>query len=167
MGHCRPPHRSARSSGALRSPDEPGSIRVSPPARPVQQPEAGAQEAISFPEGSMLIKAAWREVEPEEEARFLTADAWIYDLKGSRPTHVRRRRVGLVGFHIMQKTLPRPSGSGRRLSMSTTFPVLTLLPRSGCSDAQANRQTRPGVPNQVTRLTPIPRQIPRRHGLRP
>lgn len=115
------------------------------------------QEAVSFPSGSILIKAAWREVSPIESTRFLTTDAWIYDLKEGIPTRFRRRRMGLVGFHIMHKT---PSASQWIWS---TFEHLNNV--SGSSPAFrsaskrnliANAQTLPGIPNRVTRVTPIP-----------
>lgn len=120
-----------------------------------------AQEAISFPNGSMLIKASWRELERGEEARFLTVNAWLYDLKNGKPTRWRLRKMGLIGLHIVQKTPSAPQWiwstfeqidnvGGRHPSFRTR----------DASPARANRQTKPGVPNQVTRVLPISGEQP-------
>src|SRR5579871_673996 len=121
-----------------------------------------AQEAVSFPNGSMLIKAAWRELDPAEEKRFFTTDAWIYEEKqGRRPAYWRRKRVGLVGLHIMQKTPGAPQWIWSTFeqvdNVSGPHPSFT---NPSCRDCPPDKQTPAGVPNQVTRVAPIPHTDP-------
>jgi cytochrome c len=120
-----------------------------------------AAAAIRVPDGAMLIKAAWREVGAEDEARFYTATAYVSDNPDRRRAKFQKRKVGLVGFHIMHKT---PSAS--QWIWSTYEQVDNVRgenpsfynPR--CVDCPTNRQTQPGFPNQVTRLIPIPSRDP-------
>lgn len=115
-----------------------------------------AQEAVSFPDGSILIKAAWRELDRGEEARFLTTDAWLYDLKNGQPTHWRRRKMGLVGLHIVQKTPSAPQWIWSTFEQVDNVGGLHPSFRTRAVPVQqANCQTRPGMPNQVTRVLPI------------
>ncbi|MEP6755441.1 MAG: hypothetical protein ABJA67_08070, partial [Chthonomonadales bacterium] len=65
-------------------------------------------EAVTAPFGSVLVKAAWREIEPKESGRFYTCHAWICDDVGGKRTNWRRRLMGLIGFHITKKTLSAP-----------------------------------------------------------
>ncbi|HLK55775.1 MAG TPA: c-type cytochrome [Chthonomonadaceae bacterium] len=118
-----------------------------------------ALDFVSFPYGSMLIKASWRELEPKEEARFLTADAWVADPKEGKPTRWTRKKMGLVGLHIVQKTPSAPEW------VWTTFEQVDNLAGphpsfhpSAASKGPVNLQTRHGVPNQVTRVTLTPKE---------
>jgi cytochrome c len=121
-------------------------------------------DSVSLPDGAMLIKASWREVEPADEARFFTTEACVCDLVQQQPANCRTRRMGLVGLHIMQKTPAAP-----QWIWSTFEQVDNVTGTAGadpsfhnpyCRDCPPNRQTTPGTPNQVTRVIPIPSADP-------
>ncbi len=116
---------------------------------------------ISVPVGSILIKAAWREMEPGEESRFYTTTADLLDPDGPTGSAPRRRQVGLVGLHAMQKTASAPQW------IWTTYEQVDNVEGPApsfrnlrCSNCLTNQQGPAGFPNQVTRLTPIPARDP-------
>jgi cytochrome c len=123
-------------------------------------------KTIAFPSGAMLVKAAWREVTPEEERSYHTVTACVCDRDGHRqPINCQSKRMGLVGLHITQKTPSSPQW------IWSTFEQVDNVPGPGtgthpalydpkCPTCPKNRQTRPGTPNQITRLTPIPASEP-------
>jgi cytochrome c len=117
-------------------------------------------EAVSFPEGAIIAKAAWRELARGEETRYLTRDAELCDERGR---DCRRSTVGLVGFHLMVKTKSAPQW------VWATFEQVDNVAgdhpsffETACRDCDnvINRQTPAGVPNQVVRMTPIPAADP-------
>ena len=65
-------------------------------------------ESISFPDGAMMVKASWRELEPGEEAHYLTRECVVFDTKNGKPGRKRKRTMGLVGLHLVQKTPSAP-----------------------------------------------------------
>jgi cytochrome c len=124
---------------------------------------------IDAPDGSILIKAAWREITPEEFTRFHNVPAYVQDLTTDE---YQLRQVGLVGFHIMYKTPSAPQwiwstyeqvdnvpGLDHSASTNSTNTVFSFY-GDRCVNCLTNQQTIPGVPNQVTRRTPIPNQDP-------
>jgi len=118
-------------------------------------------DSVSFPNGSMLIKAAWRELEPGEASRFLTTEAWIYDLQAGKPVHWRRKTMGLVGFHIVRKTPSAPQWVWSTFEQIDNLAGAHPSFRTGSGAKEAvNRQTHPGVPNLVQRTLPIPARQP-------
>ena len=57
---------------------------------------------FEFPHGSITVKAAWRELLPEDDASiFYTTKAKVLDYKTGAAVD---RTLGLVGLHIVQKT---------------------------------------------------------------
>lgn len=121
---------------------------------------------IDAPDGSILIKAAWREINPEESSRFHTMPAYVQDLTTGK---YQLQQVGLVGFHIMYKTPSTPQWIWSTYEQVDNVPGLdhstatnTVFSFYGdrCVNCLTNQQTIPGVPNQVTRRTPIPHQDP-------
>ncbi len=117
------------------------------------------KESIDFPDGSMLIKAAWRELEPKEETRFVTADAWVGDLKDNKISHWRRKTMGLVGFHIVQKTPSAPEWVWTTFEhMDNVTGPTPSFHNPACKDCLPNKQTKPGTPNQVTRVALAPEE---------
>ncbi len=115
--------------------------------------------SIAAPDGAMLVKAAWRELESTDEPRYLTARARICE--GGAGCSIRT--VGLVGFHVMQKTKSSPQW------VWSTFEHADNVGGDrpsffdpACHDCASvvNRQTPPGVPNQVVRMIPIPSADP-------
>jgi cytochrome c len=111
--------------------------------------------SIAAPDGAMLVKAAWREVGSAEEARYLTARARICEAGAG----CSLRTVGLVGFHVMQKTKSAPewiwSTFEHADNVEGDAPSFFDPACPDCADV-VNRQTPPGVPNQVVRVIPIP-----------
>jgi cytochrome c len=124
------------------------------------------EKSIEMPDGSVLIKAAWREVTPDEEKRFHTVTACVCDKdKTGKMLNCRRQRMGLVGFHITQKTPFAPQW------VWSTFEQVNNVPGSAatgaysfnnpsCVDCPANQQTPRGTPNQMVRSIPIPNREP-------
>lgn len=120
-----------------------------------------AVEEINAPEGSILIKAAWRELEPGDASRFYTATADIIDPEAPAGAAPQRRQVGLVGLHAMQKTASAPQWIWTTYEqVDNVDGVAPSFRDPHCSDCLPNRQGPPGFPNQVTRLTPIPSRDP-------
>jgi cytochrome c len=121
---------------------------------------------IEFPDGSMLIKAAWREVSPEEEPFYHTVTACVCEKdQNGQPVKCEKKRMGLVGFHIAQKTYSAPQW------IWSTFEQINNVPgpqASGhpafynpvCRSCKPNHQTRPGTPNQIVRSAAIPARNP-------
>lgn len=113
-------------------------------------------DVVSFPNGSMLVKASWRELEPGEGSRFLTTDALLYDVVNGKAVRRRRRKMGLIGLHIVQKTPSAPQWLWSTFeqvdNIAGPHPSFKSHPASG---GRANAQTRPGTPNMVTRALPI------------
>lgn len=57
---------------------------------------------------SIMLKAAWRNLTPlsaAQRGRYYTVNAWVYD---SRTKQCTQQPMGLVGFHIAQKTSTFP-----------------------------------------------------------
>lgn len=117
-------------------------------------------QAIDFPDGGILVKAAWREVTPTEEGQYHTTTACVCEDKNGQPSNCRTKRMGLVGFHITQKTPNAPQW------IWSTFEQVNNVPGPGagahpafynpqCPNCPVNRQTAVGTPNQMTRVTPI------------
>ena len=123
-------------------------------------------KTVAFPSGAVLVKAAWRDITPEEAPSYYTVTACVCDrdIKG-QAANCQAKRMGLVGLHITQKTPSSPQW------IWSTFEQVDNVPGPGagahpafydpkCPTCPKNRQTRPGTPNQITRLTPIPAAEP-------
>lgn len=115
---------------------------------------------VEAPPGSILVKAAWRVLGPDE-GDFYSTEATVPGHSSSGSSEKRRVKVGLVGFHIMHKTPSAPQW------IWSTFEHVRNVdgPRASfhnarCVDGTVNVQTPDGVPNQVTREIPIPSADP-------
>ncbi len=118
--------------------------------------------SVAFPDGGMLIKAAWREVDPNEESSFHTVTACVCDKqKNGTLANCRKQRMGLVGFHITQKTPSSPQW------IWSTFEQVNNVPgdaakgsfsfsNPSCKSCPPNQQTQRGTPNQIVRTIPVP-----------
>ncbi|MBL4674240.1 MAG: c-type cytochrome [Arenicella sp.] len=124
--------------------------------------------AVNFPNGSMIIKAAWRELTTKtskhDRQRFMTRQACICPEKLSsedKPTACHRAEVALVGFHIMEKQIAAPQWLWFTFEHNANVLPTHGLPASFSNATcegeycEANTQTPSGTPNQVTRLLPI------------
>lgn len=107
---------------------------------------------VSYPNGSCLIKASWKEIKPGEESHYISSRCVIYT--DGKP---RGALMGLVGFHMMVKTPSAPQW------IWSTFEQVDNVGGNHPSffdrahpELPVNRQTLPGHPNQVTRVVPIP-----------
>lgn len=120
-------------------------------------------KSVNFPNGAMLIKAAWREVSPAEEKNFHTVTACVCDKdQNGNLINCRKQRMGLVGFHITTKTAFAPQW------VWSTFEQINNVPGSAsgsfsfnnasCSvtNCPPNQQTNRGTPNQIVRSIGIP-----------
>jgi cytochrome c len=117
---------------------------------------------ISFPVGSMLAKAAWREITPGQADSFYTTTALVCGDAAGKTTACRKQLMGLVGLHITQKTPNAPQW------IWATFEHVNNLPdpasssgehsfnNPNCRNCTENHETNPGTPNQLTRERPIP-----------
>jgi len=120
------------------------------------------ESAVDFPNGAILIKAAWREVSPGEEKLFHTVTACVCDKdKQGRMVNCHRQRMGLVGFHITQKTPFAPQWIWSTFEQVNNVPGIAATGRlsfnnPACPTCPVNRQTQRGTPNQMTRAIPIP-----------
>jgi cytochrome c len=127
--------------------------------------------AVSFPAGSMMVKAAWRELAPEEEPLFRTADACVCDepegIAAGSARACRAARVGLVGLHVAHKTASAPRWvwatfeQANNVASAGGAPPSFFAPDCNPLRCPVNRQTPPGTPNQLARATPIPSAEPR------
>lgn len=115
---------------------------------------------VDAPPGSILVKAAWRVLGPDE-SDFYSTEALVPADPLSGSSEKRRVKVGLVGFHIMHKTPSAPQW------IWSTFEHVRNVngPDASfhnvrCVDGAVNVQTPDGVPNQVTRVIPIPDGYP-------
>jgi len=123
---------------------------------------------------SIMVKAAWRNLTPVDPAlrkRYYTVNAWVYNSATGQCT---RQPMGLVGFHIAQKTKEFPEWI-----WSTFEQVDNVPPKAGNIPSSFNNGTgnpptgtqgfanRPvytsvgqlpknPTPTQVVRLNPIP-----------
>ncbi|MFS8085497.1 MAG: c-type cytochrome [Acidobacteriota bacterium] len=124
-------------------------------------------KSVNFPNGAMLIKAAWREVSPAEEKLFHTVTACVCDKdQNGKLIKCRKQRMGLVGFHITAKTAFAPQW------VWSTFEQVNNVPGYSATGADysfynasnpnlpQNRQTAAGAPNQLFRTIAIPNAEP-------
>lgn len=123
---------------------------------------------VSFPAGSQLVKAAWREIGAGDEAQyFFATDACVCEDKGvDTPTGCSVRRMGLAGFHLMTKTPSAPQWiwSTYEQADNTTSHHAAVRPLNNpacpANQCPPNLQTADNVPTQLTRVIPIPDQDP-------
>lgn len=121
---------------------------------------------IDFPSGALLVKAAWRDVTPAEESAYHTVTACVCDRDATgQPISCEIKRMGLVGLHVTQKTPSSPQWIWSTFEQADNVPGPGAGPHPvfydpRCRTCPKNQQTRPGTPNQITRLTPIPATQP-------
>lgn len=122
---------------------------------------------IDFPDGSQLVKAAWREVSAEEAPYFLTTQACVCeDAEVDQPTHCSVRAMGLAGFHLMSKTASAPQWIWSTYEqVDNITPIHAAVPalnnpNCGPEACPPNRQTAAAVPTQLSRVIPIPARDP-------
>ena len=117
---------------------------------------------VSFPAGSQIAKAAWREIPQEEAGRFQALEACVCEEgpKGE-PVDCRRQQMGLVGFHLMSKTPSSPQWVWSTFEQVDNVAGLHPSFRNPqCRDCPENQQLPAGLPNQVSRVIPIPSHDP-------
>jgi len=80
-------------------------LRSHLPVVPVPRPPV---PPVQFPDGSIVVKSAWVEMEgftPQQRSRYYTRTAIVRDPGTGK---CGKQTVGLVGLHIVQKTPSRP-----------------------------------------------------------
>ena len=120
-------------------------------------------KSIDFPNGGMLIKAAWRNVSPSEEPNFHTVTACVCDQGANGDLiNCRTQRMGLVGFHITTKTEFAPQWIWSTFEQANNVPGSAAAPywfnNPSCNPVNCppNQQTKAGTPNQIVRSIKIP-----------
>ncbi len=130
------------------------------------------------PGDSIMVKAAWRNISglpAAQQQRYYTVNAWVYD---SRTNQCTQTKMGMVGFHIAQKTslftewiwssFEQVDNVPPKVdNVPSSFNNGTDNPPTG-TQGFANRPTytAPGqlpanpTPTQVSRLNPIPTTPP-------
>lgn len=64
---------------------------------------------IFFPEGTIMVKAAWRMLGPKDNpANFHTTKVRYYETKNGNPCYYQEKTWGLVALHIVRKTKDAP-----------------------------------------------------------
>ncbi len=121
-------------------------------------------ERVDYPDGAMAVKASWRELEPGEEPEFLTRECVVFEMKNGKPGRKRRRTMGLVGLHIVQKTSSAPQWTWATFEHqgNTEGSMASFCPPA-VPETQVNVQTKPGKPNLVHRLRQIPASLQQRN----
>jgi hypothetical protein len=123
---------------------------------------------------SIMLKAAWRalaNVPAAQRSRYYTVNAWVYN---SATKQCTQQPMGLVGFHIAQKTADFPEWIWSTFEQVDNVPPMAdNVPSSfnnGTNDPPTNNQGfanrptyhQPGqlaanpTPTQVVRVNPIP-----------
>ena len=119
-------------------------------------------KSVDFPNGAILIKAAWREVSPTEERLFHTVTACVCDKdKKGIMVNCKKQRMGLVGFHITQKTPSAPQWVWSTFEQVNNVPGIAATGElsfndPSCTTCPVNKQTQTGTPNQMVRAITIP-----------
>jgi cytochrome c len=119
-------------------------------------------KSVNFPDGAILIKAAWREVTPAEAKLFHTVPACVCDKdKNGKMVNCRPQRMGLVGLHITQKTPFAPQWVWSTFEQVNNVAGIAAtgalsFNNPSCLNCAVNRQTQRGTPNQIARSITIP-----------
>ncbi|MGZ8182742.1 MAG: hypothetical protein ACXWT1_12320 [Methylobacter sp.] len=115
---------------------------------------------VTYPSDTMEIKTAWRIMTPsDDQSRYYTRPAIVVgqDLKEKSVT------VGLAGFHFSVKTPNAPQWVWATFEqVDNVPPIQNKVPssfNSPTSTQQPNKETLPGIPTQVTRATPIAKDL--------
>jgi hypothetical protein len=136
-------------------------------------PPAGSNTLVSFPNGTIEVKSAWRQLTPMElsKGRFYTTTARYY-VEGAygQPVYIDTT-LGLVALHIIQKTPSAPffvyatfsqadnlldvSGTAVETQDGTTKPPYLLLPPMDPNVVSKNATpANPATPSSVEQLSP-------------
>jgi cytochrome c len=122
--------------------------------------------SVNFPDGAILIKAAWRAVSSAEEKLFHSVTACVCDKnKEGKLVNCRKQRMGLVGFHITQKTPSAPQWIWSTFEQVNNVPGIAAtgalsFNNPACLNCPLNQQTPRGTPNQIARAITIPSREP-------
>ncbi len=118
-------------------------------------------DRVGFPAGTIIAKAAWTPIDEADKSRFESMEACLCDAKPAQGEPAcAMRQVGLVGFHLMSKTKSAPQWIWSTYEQKDNVGVPHATYANPKGSATPNLQTAPGVPNQLTRVIPIPSQEP-------
>lgn len=127
-------------------------------------------KSINYPPGSIVIKAAWREVNHSNQERFYTTEACVCEQdEQHKPIDCRAKKMGLVGLHVTSKTPSAPQWIWSTYEQVDNVLVNYVDNKTGktvgihpnfynpnCTSCPPNQQTFKGTPAQLTREIPIP-----------
>ena len=128
--------------------------------------------SVSFPTGSLEIKASWRVLDPSERSRYATVEAEVmqFDANGQPTGQFKNETIGLVGLHIVYKAAGFPQWIWATFEHEDNAPDAGAVDESknwsyfdpNCSGPYCEPNTSPikgkvpfGTANQLTRITPI------------
>jgi hypothetical protein len=115
---------------------------------------------LRFPNNSIAVKAAWKIIKEEElpaaQSRFYTVDAMVLDPVSNT---CKIEKMGLVGLHIVQKTLRRPQW------VWSSFEQVDNVPEPGTASPVGRRfsfndPSKPEVLDPATAPLPISKSNP-------
>lgn len=129
---------------------------------------------FSFPEQSMVVKAAWMVLDEQQQkqGRFFTAGAKIADWNGFNPPAESQHDavLGLVGLHIVHKTPGRPAsvwasfeqvdnvqpgeGATGQASFNNGDKMLSATKATDLKPLELGKPLPPPIPTQVVRIGP-------------
>jgi hypothetical protein len=120
---------------------------------------------LEFPEGSVTVKAAWRELPDDEQVcrHFYHVPATVVDWKNDGTPVLADRVMGLVGLHIAHKTPKRKNwiwATFEHVDNAEHSPG-GISPPSFCSSDQGTTFDTPGTnvpPPTVAEGKPLPKQ---------
>ncbi len=123
--------------------------------------------SVTFPPGSQLLKAAWREITDDQAKYFVSTRACVCeDIDVDHPTQCSVRRMGLAGFHLMTKTAATPQWIWSTFeqvdNIRSTHGGIEAFNDPTCppSLCPINQQTPARQPTQLTREIAIPNRDP-------
>ncbi len=122
-------------------------------------PVAGSP-ALRFPNNSVAVKAAWKIIKEDElpaaRGRYYLVDALVLDPVANT---CKMQKVGLVGFHIVQKTLMRPQWVWSSFEHIDNVPEPGTTPSTG-RHYSFNDPSRPQALDPSTAPPPISKSNP-------
>lgn len=91
----------------------------------------GLNSPKRFPDGSVEVKAAWKEIADDEASKFYSVKAKVFNYDQADPL-CETKTMGLVGFHIVHKTPLRPQW------IWSSFEHVSNVPKFGAPPASTD-----------------------------
>ncbi|WP_157484911.1 hypothetical protein [Gilvimarinus polysaccharolyticus] len=132
-----------------------------------------AADKVSFPEGALEVKAAWRIlVDSDDHSRYhtMTAQVTEYDSEGNNTGRTREAVVGMVGMHVVYRAPGFPQWTWATFEQvdntDASHGVQPSYFNENCSGPHCTPNVSPLItgapftaPNQVTRVTDLDDEV--------